>query len=168
MSNLKVRLMSPEDKWAKGTVGEVGYDAETDQYFLYTESGWQQVPDPSSAIELKLIDFNKQLVSQIEDYNEEDYNNAMDIVCEYTTIKPGEYYMLLCRDYNYYTLFKTGEKLCDKPFSCEVIECLKNVGTVKAFDITDDKEAIEIWVMIDDEPYVMYLFNYDQGVVKCL
>ena len=167
MSNLKVRLMSPEDKWAKGTIGEVGYDAEANQYYLCTESGWQQVPDPSAVMELKPIDFNKQLVSQIEDYNEEDFINAMDIICEYTNLKPGEYYMLLCRDYNYYTLFKTGEEAYE-PFSSEVIECLKNVGTVKAFDITDDKEVIEIWVMIDDEPYVMYLFNYDQGVVRCL
>ena len=45
----------------------------------------------------------------------------MDIICEYTNLKPGEYYMLLCRDYNYYTLFKTGEEAYE-PFSSEVIE----------------------------------------------
>lgn len=167
MSDLKIKMMSPEDRWTEGEIGEVRYNADANQYWLYTENGWQQIPDPDKKLELKLIDLNKQIISQIEDYNEEDFANAMNIIDEYATIKPGEYYMLLCRDYNYYTLFKTGEETYPS-FSNEVIECLKNIGPVKAFDITDDKEAIEIWVMVEDEPYVMYLFNYDQGVVKCL
>lgn len=166
MSELKIRMLSPEDRFSPGEVGEIGYDAEADQYYYCTGAGWEKIPNPKANMELKLIDLNKQIISQIENYTEEDFINAMDITCDYMNINPGKYYMLLCKDYNYYTLFELGNIDCPS-LPEELMECLQNIGPVKAFDMTDDKDAIEIWVMVDDEPYVMYFFNYDRGVVKC-
>lgn len=123
---------------------------------------------PKANFELSLFDLNKQIISQIEDYNEEDFTNAKKIIEKYINLKNGEFYMLLCRDLNYYTLFHRKQEYNNFPIENELIECLENIGSVKAFDITDNEDAIEIWVNVKDEPYVMYFFNYDKGVVKCL
>ena len=45
------------------------------------------------------------------------------------------------------------------------IECLNNIGSIKAIDLTEDKDAIEAWVMAEDEATCLYLFPYDMGVV---
>ena len=49
----------------------------------------------------------------------------MDIVCEYTAIKPGEYYMLLCRDYNYYSFLKREKNLAINHFHVKLLNVLK-------------------------------------------
>jgi hypothetical protein len=38
---------------------------------------------------------------------------------------------------------------------------------VKAVDVTESGDAIEIWFQKENEIYVMYLFNYEAGVIKC-
>lgn len=77
------------------------------------------------------------------------------------------YYMLLCRELNYYTVFQrqfTGLE----DFGDVVIECLENLGNIKSIEVTEDKTAIEAWIVnSDNEAHVVYLFNYDQGVIIC-
>jgi hypothetical protein len=75
----------------------------------------------------------------------------------------NEYYMLYGKEISYFTLFKIVEP---QYFSYEVIECLKNVGDIKAIDLTEDKDAVEIWVMADGEATCLYLFPYDLGIVQ--
>ena len=52
---------------------------------------------------------------------------------------------------------KVGELLID--------ECLKNRGEIRGIDITKDKQAIEIWVSIEEDSYVYYFFPYNEGVI---
>ena len=47
-----------------------------------------------------------------------------------------------------------------------VDECLKNRGEIRAIDITEDKGAIEIWLIIDEEAYCYYFFPYGQAVIE--
>ena len=75
----------------------------------------------------------------------------------------NEYYMLYGKEISYFTLFKIVEP---QYFSYEVIECLKNIGDIKAIDLTEDKDAVEIWAMADGEATCLYLFPYDLGIVQ--
>jgi hypothetical protein len=76
--------------------------------------------------------------------------------------------MLLCRDYNYYTIFHQHDQWIADIFSKSVIDILKNIGDIISIDYTSDNVAIEIWMRIEDEAYCFYLFGYDAGIVECL
>ena len=47
-----------------------------------------------------------------------------------------------------------------------VDECLKNRGEIRGIDITKDKGAIEIWLVINEEAYCYYFFPYDAAVIE--
>lgn len=117
-------------------------------------------------IQMNLYDLNKQIISQLADFNEEDLKNSKEIITEYLQKQGNKFYMLLCRDINYYTLFNisTGSNL--PAAADEVIECAKTIGTIKSVD-TNDNGAIEIWAQGEEESLVMYLFPYDLGVIEC-
>ena len=51
-------------------------------------------------------------------------------------------------------------------FGHEVIECLKNIGVIKAIDLTEENDAIEAWVDNEGEATCLYLFPYDNGIVQ--
>ena len=71
--------------------------------------------------------------------------------------------MLYGKEISYFTLFKIIDS---NDFGYEVIECLKNIGIIKAIDFTETKDAVEIWVENDDGPTCLYLFPYDNGIVE--
>ena len=48
----------------------------------------------------------------------------------------------------------------------ELEECLINRGQIYGIDRTEDGCAIEIWLMIDNEPYCYYFFPYGTAVVE--
>lgn len=98
------------------------------------------------------------LTSQLEDKKQ--------ILSDYA--KTGKYFMLLCRDTNYYTLFDVVDEPLLTHFADDVIECAQTQGGIKIIDLTEDQDAIEIWVQpMGEEPIIMYLFHYEEGVIKC-
>ena len=79
--------------------------------------------------------------------------------------------MLLNNEKHYYTVFWIQHKsniLSAQRIEDEVVECLKEIGTIKSIEKIDEK-TIEAWVIDkdDEEAYAYYLFNYDKGVVIC-
>jgi hypothetical protein len=71
--------------------------------------------------------------------------------------------MLYGKEISYFTVFKIKEHCA---FAHEVIDVIKNVGSsVKAIDLTEAADAIEVWVMYNNEPTCLYLFPYDMGLV---
>ena len=74
--------------------------------------------------------------------------------------------MLLCKDYNYYTLFES-ESILRKSFVDMVIETICPLGNIYSIEFTEDQGALEIWIKPEDEamPLAFYLFPYDIGVV---
>ena len=47
-----------------------------------------------------------------------------------------------------------------------VDECLKNRGEIRGIDLTKGKDAIEIWLIIEDEAYCYYFFPYDAAIIE--
>lgn len=77
------------------------------------------------------------------------------------------HYMLLCKEYNYYTIFECDSMLNMPTFGAAVCEIVSNIGEVYSIDPTENKDAVEIWIKPEGEENAMafYLFPYDAGVV---
>ena len=74
--------------------------------------------------------------------------------------------MLLCRDFNYYTIFNYDSMLSFPDFSSAVCTIITELGDVYSIDLLEDG-AMEIWIKPtgEESPYAFYLFPYDAGVV---
>ena len=121
-----------------------------------------------------LYDINKSLILQKKTrLNEGNLNSKKEIIKNFITDTHNFYYMLLCNERKDYTVFdfhvqggnvkNNGTQI--KCANCLVDECLKNRGIISDIDLTKDKQAIEIWMIIDEEAYVYYFFPYDNGVI---
>ena len=145
--------------------GEIAYITKEDQKYQYTEEkGWQVYKAPSVA-EMNLYDLNKSLISQLPDL--EDFEEARQLITGYHVNENQSYYMLLFRDLNYYTIFHVNSKDEHPTFENEVLECIKELGTVKSITKCESGGSIECWIQRDEEVTVGYLFGYDGGVIEC-
>lgn len=147
---------------------QVAYSPETQQLYKYTNGNWERI-NPKGELNFSIYDLNKQLIAQMENIenNEEALLEARKTIQTFGHDQNNIYYMLLCIDINYYTLFQTTQLNNDvNRFADEVIECVHDIGAIKS--VEEISGGIEIWVHpIDREPMVMYLFPYDQGVIQC-
>lgn len=117
----------------------------------------------NGGINLSLYEMNKQVISQLPEIED---IAVLTPIRKYKN-KDGKYFMLLCRDLNYYTLFVIDLE-SDVRIEQEVLECLKELGTIKSVEEFEDKNLVEIWVQPEgSDPVVMYFFNYDRGVIPC-
>ena len=76
----------------------------------------------------------------------------------------GQYYMLLCHERRDYTLFNLQNCPSQKAIQDDLRDCFINRGEVLSIDKTEDNQAFEIWINID-EAFCYYLFSYDEGVI---
>ena len=117
----------------------------------------------NGGINLSLYEMNMQVISQLPEIED---IAVLTPIRKYKN-KDGKYFMLLCRDLNYYTLFVIDLE-SDVRIEQEVLECLKELGRIKSVEEFEDKNLVEIWVQPEDsDPVVMYFFNYDRGVIPC-
>lgn len=124
-----------------------------------------------ASLQMNMYDINKQLIAQMPCLTIEEFEGKREIINEYHFEQSANYYMLLCNELKYYTIFHTklpsyGEGL--DSLTSELMSCLINfTDDIKSIEITEDRTAIEIWFSKDEEIYVMYFFNYDLGVIEC-
>lgn len=121
--------------------------------------------------EMSLYDCNRQLMSNCQDLTTEEIQNKISYLETWFEGHPDKYFMLLCNELNYFTVFHQ----CTTTFGSftklaqEILDFVtKYIGNVKAIDIdTNDVIAIWGWQQEKDElPHCFYLFPYGQGVVE--
>lgn len=115
-------------------------------------------------------DFSKNMVSQLPALNEGNLNSKKEIVKNFIIKQSNFYYMLLCNEQKDYTVFHWNN-ICDDTGAMEIAkilvdECLKNRGEIRGIDLTENKDAIEIWLYIDEEAFVYYFFPYDEAIIE--
>lgn len=157
MTNQKFKL-----KWSNTPQeGEVA-QTEGGKLKIFQGGEWKELNVEGSNLELGLYDMNKQIISQLPIL--EDFDKAMnDIRTLYETYH-NKYFMLYGKEISYFTVFKIIEP---QYFGEDVLDCCLNVGLVKAMDLTEAGDAVEIWVQPQDgEPTCLYLFPYDSGIVQ--
>lgn len=147
-------------------IGDTAYVTKEQKVYEYTESGWAPKALPEGKINLSVYDMNKQIISQLD---KADDITLLTPVRKFKN-KGGKYFMLICRDINYYTLFVIEEENKER-IEREVLACINDIGELRSAEEIEGTEAIEIWVQPKEEygtdPLVMYFFNYDKGVIKC-
>lgn len=116
-----------------------------------------------------LYDLNKNLVQKnISALEEGVLNSKKEIIKNFLRNTKDTYYMLLCHEQRDYTIFRIDtleNNKYNEMISILIDECLKNRGIIKSIELTKDKQAIEIWLMIKEEAFVYYLFPYGEAVI---
>ena len=118
-----------------------------------------------------VYDLNKQLVETAEKViSPYKLNEKKKIIKQFVRENKDNYFMLLCNERRDYTLFniisdKDEDKL-NELANVFVDECLQNRGNIKGIDLTENKDAIEVWLSIEGESYCYYFFPYNAGVVE--
>lgn len=133
----------------------------------------QENSSETKKIELfgNLYDINKNLVAQNEiKLSEGILNSKKQIITDFIKKQNNYYYMLLCNERKDYTVFH-WHNICNNDNAKEIAkilvdECLFNRGEIRGIDLTKNKDAIEIWLMIDEEAFIYYFFPYDMGVIE--
>ena len=118
-----------------------------------------------------LYDVNKGLVAKNEiELTEGVINSKKEIVKNFIMKTENAHYMLLCKEQSDYTIFRRyNMEDTEKAMEISNIlidECLKNRGEIRGIDLTKDRDAIEIWLLIEEEAYCYYFFPYDAAVIE--
>ena len=148
--------------------GECVYCEEDQKIYIWQEDdGWQQADFEGKGITMNLYDLNKSIINQLPIMSNKDISAKIDIIEELHKKTANDHYMLLCKEYSYYTIFESDCMLNMPSFGAAVCEIISTVGDIYSIEPTEDKGAIEIWIKPDGEEDALafYLFPYDGGVV---
>ena len=156
--------------------GEIIFVEDLKQDYYLNEGEWipyyaeeAVTTTAESDSKMDLYNLNRMLMSQMPDLSHEDIIAAKKTIREFVNLNGEDVsgaYMLLCHDLRYYTIF-LKDKVYEEKMEDVVIECLEYFGNIKSIDYNEDSNAIELWFTYEEEPYVAYLFNYNEGVVLC-
>lgn len=147
--------------------GEIAYLTDTKEFMVWhEEKGWTKMEIDNKGISLNLYDLNKNIVGQLTPLAPDEITMKMGIIKEYYNKSHNTFHMLLCRDFNYYTIFNYDSMLSFPDFPSAVCTIITELGDVYSIDLLEDG-AMEIWIKPTEEesPYAFYLFPYDAGVV---
>ena len=119
-----------------------------------------------------LYDFNKQILSKQKKLNQFEIDQIKSEIEEWFNWQIDGYAMLLCRERYDFTIFHLYEKQNSNPCKIavtELIDLLNNRGNILSIekDSNTINNAWEIWLEIDKEIFVYYLFNCDDWVIQC-
>ena len=150
------------------TEGECVYCEEDSKIYSWQENeGWGPIEFENKGISMNLYELNKSIINQLEPMTNSDIASKMDLF-EFLQLKHMNiHYMLLCKDYNYYTIFESDTMTSIPNFSAAVCEIISKLGKVMSIELTETEDAVEIWIVPEGEEsaFAFYLFPYDAGVV---
>lgn len=165
--NWIVKRKSEIDNLKECQLGEIVFCEDTCEYYMCGEKGWMKLAiDENSGLNLNLYDLNRSIIYQLPSLTKEQIFEKKDLIRKYRYDTNNIFHMLLCRDYNYYTIFVEKENDEFYNLSDAVLTVAFELGEVYSIEKTEDG-AIEFWIKPEgeEEPYAFYLFPYDAGVV---
>lgn len=134
---------------------------------IETETSEAATGKEDNLAKVSLYELNQQLIAQLPEYDEKKWTDAKLIVADWYNKHKDNYYMLLCHERNYYTLFDmTRENVIGADLAYELQDTIRYVGTVHDISI-DTNDMIAVWAKWHDtdDVHCFYLFPYGQGVV---
>ena len=147
--------------------GEMALCSDTNEIYCWDEkNGWSLIDVEGKGLELNLYDLNKNIIDQLDPLTANEVSMKMGLINEYYQKANNTYHMLLCRDFNYYTIFNYDSMLTLPDFADAVCTIITELGDVYSIELLEDG-AMEIWIKPtgEESPYAFYLFPYDAGVV---
>ena len=119
-------------------------------------------------IELDNYSIHRQMYAKVQPLSQEDLHTQYTALGAWaSTHYKSHYYMLLCRDIHYYTVFNLINPNYDK-FVQEIKECLAFKGKVIDIEYNHSSDAYEIWLKEykTDEVYMYMLFEAEDFVIE--
>lgn len=109
----------------------------------------------------------KQLYGALAHPSEKTLKEQLTSLGSWFSVKPAcNYYMLLCRERNDYTVLHFNNMNYLKGMQ-EVKEILESRGTIYDISYNSTVDAYECWIKDKDDEFAMYMFfAYDWGVVE--
>ena len=147
--------------------GEMALCSDTNEIYCWDEkTGWSLINVEGKGLELNLYDLNRNIIEQLNPLTTNEVSMKMGLINEYYQKANNTYHMLLCRDFNYYTIFNYDSMLTLPDFADAVCTIITELGDVYSIELLEDG-AMEIWIKPtgEESPYAFYLFPYDAGVV---
>ena len=147
--------------------GEMALCKNTNEIYIWDEEhGWSLITAEGKGFEMNLYDLNKNVISQLDPLTPGEITMKMSLFKDYCDKANNLYHMLLCRDFNYYTIFNYSSVPNTPDFSSMVCTVITELGEVYSIELLEDG-AMEIWIRPtgEESPYAFYLFPYDAGVV---
>jgi gamma-glutamylcyclotransferase (GGCT)/AIG2-like uncharacterized protein YtfP len=163
MGNTKIKKIDPSQIRYTPQEGEIIQSSIDNKFYIYKDGAWMLMNIDSSGVHMGLYDINKQIVAQLPVLTDTEVHDKAYSVYTLHAKFNNEFYMLYGKEISYFTLFKINDA---NYFTTEVIDCLNNIGDIKAIDTTEAQDALEIWVETEDGPTCLYLFPYDSGLVQ--
>lgn len=119
-------------------------------------------------VNMSLYEINQGIMGQLPAYDGEKIKKLEESISNWSInekLQLNRFFMLLCRDINYYTLFYLNPEESDfRDLGEGVTYLLIEAGyTIHSEEECDDH--YELWVKKDNETHAFMLFPYDQGVV---
>lgn len=147
--------------------GELCYCEDEDKIYKFLNGEWidADIKAEGKGLEISMYELNQQIVSQMPNIKEEDYDDILKIIEDYRISHQSSYYMILCKEISYYTIF-VKNNLEELAFEEAVFEYCLETGDVKAISPTEDGMAIEIWIVVNGEAHAFYLFDYSMGIIN--
>lgn len=148
---------------------ELALVEDENKIYIYKDE-WVEYNPEEGGLTVSLYDVNKMAMPNLPDLTDEQINEAKHMITQFIGPKT-QFWMLLNNEKHYYTVFWVKHEnnlLLINKIEDEVVDCLKEIGTIKSIEKVDEN-TIEAWVIDKDdlEAYAYYLFNYDKGVVVC-
>lgn len=110
-----------------------------------------------------VYDFNKQAMKNEKPLDPIMLNKKVNEVAKWM-FDAADYFMLLSNENKDYTVFNCCHSQRTEDIAKEILACLNNRGQVT--DVTKQEDGnYEIWLRIDGEDFVYYIFNYSWGII---
>lgn len=149
-------------------IDELALVEETRTLYKWDGENWNIYKNPTG-VNVSLYELNQGAMTAAPAMTDDMIEIAKQKIADFVAGQNSNYFMLLSREQNYYTVFNTGyDTGTDFNYSKiedEVIDCLKIRGVIKDIDTVDN--GIECWITEEGNSYVYYLFDYQGGVIKC-
>lgn len=145
--------------------GEVVKDSESGKYYIWQNGEWNRVTINGGNINMTQYDLSKSVVSQLPEL---DPSTKVSLINGYIDETENVFYMLYGKEINYFTILflnKRSHLEAEDPGEV-VIECLSNIGKIRAIELDEDQNVLEMWVMSNEEPTCIYMYGYDSGMVE--
>ena len=126
--------------------------------------------DESGNLGMSLYDVNKNFMADQPSISQDELTASLKVIEDYVfdTYKNSTYFMLLCKELSYYTVFVRDSESSTNILTDEVLNCLQWIAKdILSIELNTTNNTPEIWIRTPEEEVVcMYLFNYDNGVIN--
>lgn len=113
---------------------------------------------------MNIYEVNQMAYNSLPPIAKEDILAQTKRVQEFLQANPSKYYMLLCNECKYYTLFTFTDGFKFKEMANEIIDIIISLGDIVSIEFNETD--FEVWVKDEETSHVFYFFNYEPGVIE--